>query len=649
MQVIKRNVSFVILAILLSGLAAVPGPAAAGESGMSPHAGMLRDPDVSSTHIVFRYADDLWLVPREGGTALPAASPPGEEMFPRFSPDGSMLAFVAYYDGDPEIYTMPAGGGVPVRVTHQPGPQALCDWVGPDRLMYYTGHRNGLLARTEIFTVGAEGGMPSPVPVPYGADASLSEDGRYLAYVPVMRYWVAGWKRYIGGSASDIWIMDLEKKSWREATDWAGSDVMPMWHGGVLYYVSDAGPEHRRNIWSWDPESGDRRQLTRHEHFDVRTPAVGPGPSGEGEIVYTAGDEMHLLELQGGEDRIVEVRVPGARSALRPRSVDVSGSIGHFSLSPGGKRVAVEARGDIWTLPAENGSPRNLTRSSAAAERYPAWSPDGRWIACFSDRSGEYELHVLPSDGRGEGRRVTSGHETFFYPPVWSPDSRSLVFQEKSGEIWLCGFESGKMEKIGSDPWPSTTPGGRSPVSFSPDGRWIACSLSEPSNGSIRSIWLYDTEDSKLHRATGALADETLPVFGRDGDYLYFAARRAFDPVYSEIEFTWAYENTQVLYAMPLRDGVKSPFAPVSDEVSWDDGEEGGDADGGGSESGDGPEGEGPGRVEIDIAGIQERSYRLPAAPGTFSGLMVDDTGNLVYLRRSGEDGSLPSGGGSRC
>jgi tricorn protease len=627
---------FVLAALAAVMLVAPAGVRAEQPEPVAPHAGMLRDPDVSATHIAFRYADDLWLVPREGGVAVPLASPPGSEAQPRFSPDGERIAFIAHYDGDPELYTMPAGGGVPIRATHQPSLQMLCDWTPDGRLLYFTDARNGLLARTELYTVAPSGGMPSRLPVPYGAEAAMSADGRWLAYAPIVSRWVGSWKRYVGGSAGDLWLADLEQGDFRKITAWEGTDGFPMWHDGTIYYLSDAGPAHRLNIWSFDPGTGQRRQLTFFEELDVRSPAVGPGPEGSGEIVFTVGEDLHLLDLASGKDRVVEVSVPGARPALRPQALDVADAIGHASVAPGGSRIAVEARGDIWTLPAQHGSPRNLTRSSGVAERYPSWSPDGRWIAYFSDRSAEYELHLVQSDGRGEERQVTSGHETFFYPPEWSPDSEHLVFQEKTGALWLCAVDSGELVKVATDPWPNTRPEGRRAVSFSPDGRWLAFDLPEPAHEYHRSLWLYDIAGGELHRATSALADEALPVFARDGSHLYFVAQRRYEPTYSEVEFTWVHRDTHVLMALPLRADVERPFAPTSDEVEWDGQDAPKETE---EDEPSEPSEEGSAPVEIDFEGLQQRAYTLKAAPGTFSFLGVNDAGHVLYLRRSGGNG----------
>lgn len=618
---------YLSLALMILGLCTEQNILVSSPTGTVPHAGMIRNPDVSASHIAFRYADDLWLVPRDGGAAKPLASPPGEESFPRFNQDGSLLAFLAHYEGDPGIYIMPVNGGIPKRLTHHPPKQMLCDWTPEGRLLYYTSARNGLLGRTELFTISANGGMPTPVDVPYGAEAAISSDGRWLAYTPVVPLWVGNWKRYVGGSASDIWLKDLRNETWRKLTSWKGSDMSPMWHKGILYYLSDAGPEHRDNLWMYNIEKDEHTQLTQYSKFDVVMPSMGPGSSGGGEIIFSVGETLHLFDLTSREDRIVEVTIPGARSELRPRNINVSEAVRHYSVSPGGKRLAVEARGDIWTLPAKHGVPRNLTQTSGVAERYPSWSPDGRWIAYFSDRSGEYELYLIQSDGKAEERQITSGNRSFFFPLTWSPDSKHLVFQEKTGELWLCKIHTSQLTLIAVDPWTPTNPGDQCVVSFSPDSRWIAFDRSEPSDSGIRSLWLYHIPTSKLHRITSALADESLPVFGRDGKYLYFAARRSFKPTYSEVEFAWAYENTELLMAIPLCTGVERPFTAISDEVDWENNKKEINSEFSNNDVSS---------TEIELAGLQARAYKLPAAPGSFEYLGVNDAGQLIYLRNSG-------------
>jgi tricorn protease len=624
-----RRLAAAALAVVL------PAAAAAAPAGAQPHAGLLRDPDVSATHVAFRYADDLWLVPREGGVATPLASPPGEEINPRFSPDGSTLAFVANYDGDADLYTVPVAGGVPFRVTHQPGWQVLSDWAPDGRLIYFTASRHGLGARSELFTVAAEGGMPRPLPVPYGTEGAISADGRWLAYVPNTTRYYRDWKRYVGGTAADVWLFGLEDHAWRAATDWIGTDTTPMWHGGRLYFLSDAGPGHRRNLWTYDPASGERRQLTHHADDDVRSPAIGPGPDGGGEIVYAVGRQLRLLDLPTLAERSVEVRVPGARPRLRTAPVDVGGGIVAFSPSPRAERVAVEARGDVWTLPAAHGTPRNLTRTSGVAERDPAWSPDGRWIAFFSDRSGEYQLHVIAADGRGGERQLTDRSSGFLHSPRWSPDSRHVLFQDNAGGLWLQALAGGEARRVATDPW------ARQPAaaSWSADSRWLAFDLAEPVGADVRSLWLYEVEPATLHRATSALADERLPAFDRAGEHLYYVARRAFDLETSDVEQAFVHRDTQVLVALALRADVESPHRPRSDEAAVEGAAAEASGDGGDGDGDDEPRergGESAPRVTIDLDGLERRAERLPVAPGSFESLAVDAEGRLLYLRTSG-------------
>ncbi|MFH1501416.1 MAG: PDZ domain-containing protein [Candidatus Eisenbacteria bacterium] len=629
-----------LLSVLAASLLCVSAATA-----VEPHAGMLRYPDVSATHIAFRYANDIWLVPREGGAAAPLSSSPGGESFPRFSPDGRTIAFSASYDGVRDLYVLPVSGGVPKRVTHHPSQELLSDWTPDGELIFYGWYMGNHPHAPQLFTVPPTGGLPERLPVPYGRNAVVSDDGTWLAYNPFSTDF-STWKRYMGGRAPDVWLLNLKDHTSKRITDWDGADSIPMWNGESLYYVSDSGPNHLRNIWVYDMETGDRRQVTKHKDHDVKWPSIGPGDRGQGEIVYQLGSELRLLDLATEESRVVRVTIPGDRPRLRPQSVDAAGFIDGYGISATGKRAVVEARGDVWTLPAESGSPLNLTRTDGVAERDPSWSPDGQWIAFFSDRSGEYELHIAQSDGRGSEKQVTSLKAGFLFAPVWSPDSEKIAFKDQRGAMYIHDVEKDRTKEIYKSPVGSWAPR----VSWSHDSNWITFAA-DATIRSLSSVWLYDLAEGKLRAVTSGMFADTWPVFDREGEYLFFASNRDFSsPTYDAVGENWAYAQTDQLFAVALRDTIASPFLPESDEEEWDgedaddegedeDADDGGDADDededGDAEDAD-AEDEEP--LRIDLEGFERRAILLPIESGAFFNLAVNADGVLFYQRRS-EDG----------
>jgi len=549
-----------------AGLALMLGAVAVADD-VQPRARMLKYPDVGATHIAFSYANDLWLVPRAGGMATPLASPAGVELSPRFSPDGETIAFMANYDGNSDLYTMPVAGGVPQRVTHHPTRETLCDWTPDGRLLFYAGGMGSYPRAAELYTVAADGGLPEKLPVPYGANGAVSPDGQWLAYTPHSRD-DRTWKRYMGGMATDIWLFHLSKHTSKKITNWGGTDSQPMWHGEKLYYFSDAGPEHRKNIWVYDVKTGKHRQVTNFKDYDVKWPSIGPGPNSQGEIVFQCGADLHLLNLATEKSSVVEVTIPGDRPKIREQTIDVSRSIMDWNISSTGKRAVIEARGDIWTVPAKHGSPRNLTRTPGVAERDPAWSPDGRWITYFSDETGEYQLYITQSDGKGETRQLTSEGATYRYSPIWSPDSKHIAFGDKSGAGWLYTLETEELKHVDTNPW-----GRLSRPSWSHDSRWVA--YTKGCDNQLSAIWLYNLETDEKCQVTSGMFSDTWPTFDRKGEYLYYASNREFSsPIYEDAGATFIYANTDRLMLAPLRADVESPYAPKSDEEEWEEDEE---------------------------------------------------------------------------
>lgn len=637
--------------------AAAAQPAA--QAGVQPHGGMLRYPDVSATQIVFVYADDLWLVPREGGVATPLASPPGLEVLPRFSPDGNSIAFVGNYDGAKDIYTIPTRGGIPTRVTHMSGGESLSNWTSDGKLLFFTNALAGRDRQVQLFRVAPEGGMPEKLPVPYGAFADISSDGKWLAYTPHTAD-NRTWKRYRGGMQTDIWLFDLESHAAKQATSWEGTDTAPMWHGSQLYYLSDDGPSHRLNLWTLDPATLKKKQLTNYADYDVKWPAIGPGANGGGEIVFQHGAELALFDIASGKTSVVHVTIPGAQPKLRPREVDVAKFLSNWDISPTGKRLAVGGRGDAWSIPAKDGSPRNLTRTSGAAERDPSFSPDGKSIAWLSDASGEYEIYLAPADGSGEAKQLTHDGHAFRRLLCWSPDSKWIVFSDKTGTLYVESAEGGAPRTISKDPWAGDLIG--FPPSWSQDSRFLA--FSEPSEDNANShLVIWEVESGARHDLTSGMFDDSQPAFDRKGDYLYFRRRGHFSPLYGEIETSFIYANTGQLALVPLRADVKSPFAPKSDEeeakkdedakkdgaksdATKDDatakkddaaGKKDGDEKKDDTKKSDKP------AWKIDFDGFERRAILLPVEPGVFGQMAVNDAGALLYLRGSPQGDETPT------
>eukprot|EP00913_Durusdinium_trenchii_P022839 g21443.t1 len=599
---------------------AQPGKKNEGDA-YRPHAGMMLYPDVSATHIVFVYANDLWVVPRDGGDARPLAAPPGREGFPRFSADGKTIAFMGNYDGNLDIYTIPSLGGRPKRVTHHPASERLCDWTPDGRLLFYSNGLSSMRRLSNIYTVSPNGGLPKPLPVPYGTVASISADGNWLAYTPNTRD-TRTWKRYRGGMATDIWLFHLKTHEWKTITNWEGTDTQPMWHGKTVYYLSDNGKQHRLNIWAFDTTSGKHQQITHFSDYDVKWPSIGPGPNGKGEIVFQAGSKLRLLDLASGKSKVVKVTIPGDRPTLRPKSVDVSKFVQELDISSTGKRLVVQARGDIWTVAAGSGPPRNLTNTDGVYERSPEWSPDGRWIAYFSDKTGEYELYVTQSDGRGSTRQLTKNGKTFRYRPTWSPDSKHIVFSDKTGALSITNVKTGATKHVDTDSFSRPMR-----VSWSHDSSWIAYAKSGQTR--ITSVWLYDVNSGKKHQVTAGMFADSWPTFDRKGEYLYFASNRKFTtPIYEDIGTTFVYANTDILLAVPLRNDVRMPGAPKIDDETWKGKKK--------TKSQKPVVAKPPKKsksLPIDLDGFERRAVILPTKAGSYSRLAVSATGKLFYVR----------------
>lgn len=616
------------------------------------NARLVQMPAVSREHIAFVFAGDIWLAPKAGGQAVRLSSPRGAEQFPRFSPDGGQLAFVGNYDGDTDIYVMSIAGGEPLRVTHHGTNERLLGWYPDGQSLLYQSEQESFTTRTgQFFKVPAVGGLPERLPVPYGEFAAISPDAKTLAYTPISTDF-ATWKRYRGGMAPDIWLFDLEKRTAQTIAPSPANDSQPMWHGAKLYFLSDRDERERANLWCYDTAARTVRQITRFTDFDVHFPSIGPDA-----IVFENGGRLYLLDLATEQSKEVEITVVTDQASLRPRVDNVGGSIANGTVGPTGKRVLFEARGDIFSVPAENGIVRNLTSTSGTAERFPAWSPDGKWIAYFSDQTGEYELTLRPADGVGDVRTVTKLGPGFRYEPQWSPDSKQVVFIDSAMRIHLVEIASGRTEVIDKQLWHFEGSLRNFHVSWSADSRWIAYACDQDNRQT--AIVLFDTKERKRHQVTRGFFDDDTPVFDPNGKYLYYRAQRWFDAIYSDFEPSWIYANGQALICVPLRKDTPSPLAPRNDEEPAPKPEAKPAATP--APSTPAPSTPAPAvaattptpapkpvvkkiePVQIDIDGFESRAIVLPPSSGKF-GKLAAVAGKLIFQRlpKTGASGTKP-------
>ncbi len=651
-----------------SSFVALSITAAIASAQIRPDAVMLRTPDVSKDEIVFRYSDQLWLVDKKGGVARALSSSVGAASTPKFSPDGKQVAFMAAYDGGSDLYVLPLEGGIPTRVTHHPSREVLCDWDpnGKD-LIFFSSQISGQARAPKLFRVAASGGQPIALAMPYGTFAAIDDTDTWIAYSPQSWSLTANWKRYQGGIAEDIWLFNLKSAEHesKRVTSHPGVDALPMWHGSTIYYLSDRGQNARRNLWAYDTKTGgDAKPITTFD-TDVRWPSVGPD-----DIVYETMGKLWRYEFSSGKNVEVDVQIPTDRPSLRPRSVDCTPLAGEPSPSPTAKRIVLSARGELFSIPAKDGVVQNLTRTGGIAERFPSWSPDGKWIAYITDATGENELAIRAADLRSienhgshlevNEKVLTKLGPGYKFQPSWSPDSKSIVFSTNDGAIHRVTVADGAHEIV--DTTPEGVPVG---VTWSSDSRWLAYSH-QSSNTKLPAIFLYDTTKKERHEVTSGQFADGDPAFDAAGEWLFFVRQSTFEPLYSEMDETWIYTNSKNLIGVPLRADVKNPWAPKNDEEGSDKKDDAkkdevaktDDKSTAKPESTDAKKDEkkdeAPKPIEIALDGFESRAIVIDVPPGEIANLAAVK-GKLLYLRqpRAGsqrpggdeEDGGGPHGG----
>ena len=540
--------------------------AVSGSTQEMPEGRMMRFPDIYKDKIVFMYAGDLWLASSAGGDARRITSDAGRELFPKFSPDGKWIAFTGQYDGNFNVYVMPAQGGQPKQLTFYQGAAAplsdrmgihdeVVNWFPDSKRILFLSRRdasNGWTKRP--FSVSIEGGLPEPLPVSEGGLTSFSPDGTKIAYNPIFRNFRT-WKRYTGGLAQAIAIYDLKNNSVEDLPHTEWTDSFPMWHGHTIYFSSDRGPEHHFNLYSYDLGSKQIEQLTHFTDFDVMWPSLGPDS-----IIFENGGYLYTFDLDSKQPKKLTVSLPGDRDQIMKHWTGVAKNITDFDISPEGKRAVFGARGDVFTVPAKEGSVRNLTRTPGIREKSVAWSPDGRWIVYVSDRTGEDELYIAPQDGMGKEQQITSGYKGFKYAPAWSPDSKKLAWSDKDCRLWYVDVNEKKQVAIDQGKY-----GEILNYSWSPDSKWLAYDKNAENFFSV--VHLYSLATSKITPVTTSMTNSFAPVFDPDGKYLYFLSDRDFNEVLGNVDFEFSNPKTTRIYVVTLRADEPSPFQPLSDET----------------------------------------------------------------------------------
>jgi tricorn protease len=527
---------------------------------------LMRFPDIYKDKVAFMYGGDLWLVPSAGGVARRITSHPGRELFPKFSPDGKWLAFTGQYDGNFNVYVMPAEGGQPKQLTfYQGAAQPLSDRMGihnevltwfPDseRILFLSRRdaSNGWTKRP--FSISIDGGLPESLPITEGGLTSFSPDGNKIAYNPIFRNFRT-WKRYTGGLAQAISIYDLKNNTVENVphTDW--TDTFPMWHGNTIYFTSDRGPEHHLNLYGYDLSTKQIEQFTHFDEFDIMWPSLGPDA-----IVFENGGYLYTFDFQSKQPKKLAIYLPGERNQTMKRWTSVSKNVTDFDISPEGKRAVFAARGDVFTVPAKDGSTRNLTHTPGIREKSVAWSPDGRWVAYVSDRSGEDEIYIAPHDGMGKEQQVTTGYKGFKYAIAWSPDSKKLGWGDKDCRIWYVDINEKKPVEIDRGKY-----GEILNYSWSPDSKWLA--YDKNAENFFAFVNLYSLADRKITPVTTSMTNSFAPVFDPDGKYLYFLSDRDFNEVLGNVDFEFANPKTTRIYIATLLKDEPSPFPALSDEA----------------------------------------------------------------------------------
>ena len=593
--------------------------AAAPALMMAEEARLLRFPATNGEEIVFSYAGDLYKVAATGGEASRLTSYVGYEMFPRFSPDGQTIAFTGQYDGNTEVYTMPATGGEPLRITYTAtnSRDDLGDRMGPNNIvMTWTPDGSGIVYRNRIgdgfsgqlYTVNKEGGLSKAIPLPEGGFCSYAPDGKRLAYNRVMREFRT-WKYYKGGMADDIWIYDPEKQSVTNVTNNEAQDIFPMWIGDEIFFLSDR--DHTMNVFVYNTKTGQTSKVTNFTEYDVKFPSCFGN-----QIVFENGGYIYKMDATAKKPEKVSITLASDNIYARPEIKDGAKYVTAASLSPKGERMVVTARGEVFDVPVEQGVTKNLTRTPGAHEREAQWAPDGRSIVYISDQTGETELYLRPAEG-GEPVQLTKNNDTYIRIFQWSPDAKKIVYTDRKNRVNLLDVATKQVTTLSQSPL-----GEARGVSFSPDSKWLTYSRVSENNFSL--VYLYDIAAKKEYPVTDKWYESSSPVFSTDGKYLVFSSARDFNPTYGRTEWNHTYSDMNGVYLALLSKETASPFLEKDAQVMT-----------GAASTTEDEAKAGASAMKVDIEGIGDRIVRVPVPGGNYFNLYSDGE-RVYYFTRAG-------------
>ena len=584
---------------------------------------LLRFPDIHGERVVFTYGGDLWTASTNGGTAVRLTAHPGVETYAKFSPDGNWIAFTGQYDGDEQVYVIPSTGGEPKQLTFYPsrGPLAprwgydnqVLGWTKDGRVFYRGGRDSWSLPIAKLYSVSPSGGPSDPLPMPEAGSGSFSPDGSRMVYSPRFRDFRPE-KRYSGGQANKLYIYDLKTNDAQLISDSPFASRDAMWIGDTVFYNTDR--DGKFNLWSYDPGSKKTVQVTKNRDWDIRWPSSDD----RSRIVYEREGELEIFDVGSKKSSRISITVPDDGVNKRPRQTSVANRVSWFGLSPKGERAVFSARGDIFTVPIEKGGARNLTRSSGAHDRFPAWSPDGRWIAYMSDQSGEDEVWTVAQDGSTPPQQLTTGGSAQRYAPQWSSDGKKIVFGDKNGRVYVVNVATKATQMIVDAPNGQITD-----YEFSPKGNFVAYSMGN-ANG-FSSVYIWSSDENKNYRVTPDMFQAHDATWDPNGGYLYFLSDREYAPLIGSTEFNYASNRSDYVYALALRKDSKNPFPYESDEVAIVEEKKEGTPAPTASPS---PSPSAAVPEKIDFDGIESRAAKAPLGADNYGGL-VATKGHLVY------------------